>query len=38
MKPALTITLTPKKSFDLVVQDLCNIHGPWENRKKIEVA
>jgi len=37
MKPALTITLTPKKSFDLVVQDLCNIHGLWENRKKIEV-
>jgi len=38
MKPALTITLTPKKPFDLVVQDLCNLHGLWENRKKIEVA
>ena len=38
MKPALTVTLTPKKSFDLVVQDLCNKHGLWENRKKIEVA
>ena len=38
MKPSLTVTLTPKKSFELVVQDLCNIHGLWENRKKIEVA
>ncbi len=38
MKPALTVTLTPKKSFELTVQDMCNLHGLWENRRKIEVA
>jgi superoxide reductase len=37
-KPEITVVLTPQKSFELVVQDLCNIHGLWENRKKIEVA
>ena len=38
MRAALTVVLTPKKSFELVVRDLCNIHGLWENRMKIEVA
>ena len=38
MRPMLTIVLTPQQSFELVVQDLCNLHGLWENRKKIEVA
>jgi superoxide reductase len=38
MKPALTVVLTPKQSFEIAVQDLCNIHGLWENRRRIEVV
>lgn len=38
MKPALKLTLTPKKSGLLTVAEECNLHGVWKNSTEIKVG
>ena len=37
-EPASCVRFKPTKSGTLIAESFCNIHGPWECSKKIEVT